>query len=377
MTLSLHGRVGAVALAGALALTLAACGSDDPIAGASSAGTSGAGTGASTDAATSDLSGELNGAGASSQEKAMDAWRAGFQAQHPDVTVNYDPVGSSGGRQQFIDGGVAWAGSDSALKPEEIASAAARCEAVDIPVYVSPIAVAFHLDGIDELNLTPGTLAKIFRGEITSWDDAAITADNPDVNLPALAITPVHRADGSGTTKNFTDFLHQAAGDVWTDEAADDWPLQGGESGTGTSGLIQSVQAAQGTIGYADESAVPGELGQVAVKVGEEFVAPTAQAAAAALAASPRDEERGEHDIVVKVDRTTTAAGAYPLILVSYAIACLDYPSADDAALVRELLGYVVSDEGQVAAQQAAGSAPLPTDLAADAQAAVAAISGP
>ncbi|CAM5788829.1 phosphate ABC transporter substrate-binding protein PstS [Cellulomonas persica] len=374
MKLSLHGRVGAVALVGALALTLAACGSDDPLADATGgAGTTGAAT---SEAPASDLAGELNGAGASSQEKAMDAWRAGFQSSNPDVTINYDPVGSSGGRQQFIDGGVAWAGSDSALKPEEIESAAARCEAVDIPVYVSPIAVAFHLDGITELNLAPETIAKIFRGEITSWDDAAIAADNPDADLPALAITPVHRADGSGTTKNFTDFLNKAAGGVWTDEAADDWPLQGGESGTGTSGLIQSVQAAQGTIGYADESAVPAELGQVAVKVGDEFVAPSAEAAAAALAASPRDEERGEHDIVVKVDRTTTEAGAYPLILVSYAVACLDYDSADEAALVREFLGYVVSDEGQAAAQQAAGSAPLPSDLAADAQAAVAAIAG-
>ncbi len=374
MKLSLHGRVGAVALVGALALALAACGSDDPIGGATSgAGASGA---PSSGAPAGDLSGELNGAGASSQEKAMDAWRAGFQSSNPDVTINYDPVGSSGGRQQFIDGGVAWAGSDSALKPEEIEAAAARCEAVDIPVYVSPIAVAFNLQGVSELDLSPETIAKIFRGEITSWDDAAISADNPDATLPKLAITPVHRADGSGTTKNFTDFLNKTAPDVWTDEAADDWPLQGGESGTGTSGLIQSVQAAQGTIGYADESAVPAELGQVKVGVGEQFVAPTAEGAAAALAASPRDEERGEHDIVVKVDRTTTAAGAYPLILVSYAVACLDYDSADEAELVKGFLGYVVSEQGQAAAQQAAGAAPLPSDIATEAQAAVEAITG-
>lgn len=78
----------------------------------------------------------------------------------------------------------------------------------------------------------------------------------------------------------------------------------------------------------------------------------------------------------MKVDRTTTAAGAYPLILVSYAVACLDYDSADEAALVQGFLGYIVSDEGQAAAQQSAGSAPLPSDIAAEAQAAVAAITG-
>jgi phosphate transport system substrate-binding protein len=370
--LSLHGRVGAVALAGALALTLTACGSDDPIADATGGSDSTDDAGA---APVGDLSGELNGAGASSQEKAMDAWRAGFQSANADVTVNYDPVGSSGGRQQFIDGGVDWAGSDSALKPEEIEAAAARCEAIDIPVYISPIAVVFNLEGVTELNLSAETIAKIFSGEITSWDDEAIKADNPDATLPATTITPVHRADGSGTTKNFTDYLNKAANGAWADEGADDWPIEGGESGTGTSGVIQAVQAGQGTIGYADESAA-GSLGKVAVKVGESYVAPSAEAAAAALAASPRDEERAEHDIVIKVDRETTADGAYPLILVSYAVACLDYDSADTADLVKGLIGYIVSDEGRAASQQAAGSAPLPAELATAAQAAVDAIAG-
>jgi len=257
--LSLHGRVGAVALVGALALTLTACGSDDPIG-------NGATNGSPTEGeAPSGLSGELSGAGATSQEKAMDAWRAGFQSLNADVSVNYDPVGSSGGRQQFIDGGVAWAGSDSALKPEEIDAAAERCEAIDIPVYISPIAVVFNLEGVTSLNLSAETIANIFAGKITSWDDAAIKADNPDVELPATAITPVHRSDGSGTTKNFTDYLNKAAGGAWADEAADDWPLEGGESGNGTSGLIQAVQAGQGTIGYADESAA-GSLGKVSIK---------------------------------------------------------------------------------------------------------------
>jgi len=366
--LSLLGRAGAVALVGAVALT--ACGSDDPL-GTAASGAPGAG-GATSE--TSTLSGELDGAGASSQEKAMDAWRAGFQASHPDVTVNYDPVGSSGGRRQFVDGGVDFAGTDSALKPDELEAAAARCEAVDIPVYVSPIAVAFHLDGVRELNLAPATIARIFRGEITSWDDAAIVADNPGVDLPALAITPVHRADGSGTTKNFTDYLHRTAPEAWPDEGADDWPVAGGESGTGTSGLVQAVQAAQGTIGYADESAVPADLGVVAVQVGDAFVAPSAEGAAAALAASPRDTLRAEHDIAVEVDRTTTAEGAYPVLLVSYAVACLTYPDQETADLVKGLLGYVVSDEGQAAAQAAAGSAPLPPELATAARATVDAI---
>jgi len=367
--LSLPSRVGAVALAGVLALSLTACGSDDPVGDGPSAGGS-AGT-------TDGLSGDLNGVGSSAQEKAMDAWRAGFQTANPDVTVNYDPAGSSAGRTQFIEGGIDWAGSDSALKPEELTQAKETCksDAIDIPVYVSPIAVVFNLDGVTSLNLSAETIANIFQGKVKTWDDAAIKADNPDANLPSTAITPVHRQDGSGTTKNFTDYLNKAANGAWTAEGADDWPLQGGESGTGTSGLIQAVQGGQGTIGYADESAA-GTLGKVSIKVGDAFVGPTAEAAALAVDASPRDEERGTNDVVVKVDRTTTAAGAYPLILVSYAVACSTYADDAKANLVKGLLGYIVSAEGQAAAQSAAGSAPLPEKLAADAKTAVDAIKG-
>ncbi|MEN0127962.1 MAG: phosphate ABC transporter substrate-binding protein PstS [Brevundimonas sp.] len=370
MKLSLPSRVGAVALAGVLALSLTACGSDDPVADSPSASGS-AGTGGGG------LSGELNGVGASSQGKAMDAWRAAFQTANPNVTVNYDPQGSGAGRTQFIQGAADWAGSDSAMKPEELEQAKATCgsDAIDIPSYVSPIAVVFNLEGVTSLNLSPATIANIFTGKITKWDDEAIKADNPDATLPSTDITPVHRQDGSGTTKNFTDYLNKTAGGAWADEAADDWPLQGGESGTGTSGLIQAVQGGQGTIGYADESAA-GTLGKASIKVGDAWVAPSADAAAVALDKSPRDTSRAANDIVVNIDRTTTEAGAYPLILVSYSVACSTYKDAAKADLVKGLLGYIVSPEGQAAAQSAAGSAPLPDALAADAKTAVDAIKG-
>ncbi|MBO3100767.1 phosphate ABC transporter substrate-binding protein PstS [Cellulomonas fengjieae] len=365
MKLSLHGRTGAIALTGILALTLTACGSDDP---------TGSGN-ASTTPEQSTLSGELNGAGATSQEKAMDAWRAGFQSANPDVTVNYDPVGSGGGRTQFLDGSVEFAGSDSALSEEELESATATCgtEAVDLPVYISPIAVVFNLEGISELNLSAATLAGIFDNTITTWDAPQIAAENPGVTLPATAITPVHRSDESGTTKNFTDYLADASGGAWAYEADGNWPVEGGESAQGTSGVIQTVQGGEGTISYADNSAV-GTLGVASIKVGEEWVAPSEEGAAAAVDASPRDEERPEHDIVIEIDRETTAAGAYPLILISYGLACLQYDTAEKADLVKGFFGYVVSAEGQAAAEEAAGSAPLSDTLRADVQAAIDAI---
>ncbi len=362
-----RGRTGALALAGVLALSLTACGSDD------ATGTGETSGGGET---TSSLSGELVGSGASSQESAMEAWRAGFQNANPDVTVSYDPVGSGGGRSAFLDGSVQFAGSDSAMNADEITQSADRCfgsSAVDLPVYVSPIAVVFNLEGVDSLNMSAATIASVFNGTITTWDDPAIVAENPDATLPSTAITPVHRSDGSGTTKNFTDYLNKASGGVWTDEAADDWPIEGGESGAQTSGLIQAVQGGDGTIGYADASKA-GDLGVVSIKVGESWVAPSEEAAAAVLDASPRDDTRAEGDIVIKIDREATADGAYPLILVSYLVACQTYDSQEDVDLVQSFLSYVASEEGQSEAESAAGSAPISDALRTDVQASIDAI---
>ncbi len=362
-----RGRTGALAFVGVLALSLTACGSDN------ATGTDDTSSDAAT---TSSLSGELVGSGASSQESAMEAWRAGFQSTNPDVTVSYDPVGSGGGRTAFLDGSVQFAGTDSALTDEELTDATARCfdtAAVDLPVYVSPIAVVFNLDGVDSLNMSAATIANVFNGTITSWDDPAIAAENPDVTLPATAITPVHRSDESGTTKNFTDYLAKASGGAWADEASGDWPLTTGESGAQTSGLIQAVEGGEGTIGYADFSKA-GDLGVVSIQVGDAWEAPSEEGAAAALDASPRDDARGEGDVVIKIDRESTEAGAYPLLLVSYLVACQAYDTQDDVDLVKAFLTYVASAEGQSAAESAAGAAPISDALRTDVQASIDAI---
>ena len=200
----------------------------------------------------------------------MQAWIAGFTGANPDATVNYDPVGSGAGRTQFIAGGVAFAGSDAYLKQDELTQAQGRCKSdvVEVPAYVSPIAVVYNLQGVTDLQLAPGTIANIFNGTITTWNDPAIAADNPGKSLPDQRITPVHRSDESGTTQNFTDYLKKASGGAWTYDASGNWPVQGGEAAQGTSGVIGAIQKGDGTIGYADESQA-GSLGKVLVKVGE------------------------------------------------------------------------------------------------------------
>jgi phosphate transport system substrate-binding protein len=313
----------------------------------------------------SSLSGTLKGAGSSAQEAAMDAWRAGFQTDNGDVTVNYDPSGSGAGVEQFNAGALDFAGSDAALDPAagEVDAAKERCgaNALEVPDYVSPIAVAFNVKGVDSLNLSAKTISAIFDGKITTWNDAAIKADNPDATLPNTKISPVHRSDESGTTKNFTDYLAQAGEGAWSYPADKVWPIKSGEAASGTSGVISAIKAGDGSIGYADESQV-GDLSVVSIKVGDSFVAPSADGAAKALEVSPVDDTRTEGDLAVKVDRTTTEAGAYPLMLTSYLIACPTY-DGDKADLVKAFLKYIVSSEGQQQAASNAGSAPLPSTL--------------
>jgi phosphate transport system substrate-binding protein len=169
----------------------------------------------------------------------------------------------------------------------------------------------------------------------------------------------LHRSDKSGTTKNFLSYVKDAAGDAWSYELGENWPNEVGQGAKGTSGVISTVQQADGTIGYADASQA-GELGTVAVKVGDDYVPFSAEAAAKVVDASPLDESAtGDNRVVVKLDHNTTEKGAYPIVLVSYDVACPAYKDANTAKFVKSWLTYVVSDEGQQTAASAAGSAPL------------------
>jgi phosphate transport system substrate-binding protein len=311
------------------------------------------------------VSGEIAGAGSTAQQAAQEAWIAEFENDNSSVTISYDPVGSGGGREQFIAGGVAYAGSDAALSSEEgeLEKAEKQCapgELIEVPVYISPIAVIYNLPGVEGLQLAPQTLAKIFNQEITSWNDKAIAADNPGVDLPDTRITPVNRSDESGTTENFTEYLSEVVPSVWKYEVSGDWPVKGGEAASGTSGVVEAVSAGEGAIGYADASQA-GELGIANIEVGSEFVGPTPEAAAKVLEESPLDAEAntGRYMLAYKLDRKTEAEGVYPIVLTSYLIACTRYDSAEQASAVKAYLEYVVSPEGQELAAEQAGSAPL------------------
>ena len=152
-----------------------------------------------------------------------------------------------------------------------------------------------------------------------------------------------------------------------------DWPISGGEAANGTSGVIASVSGGQGTIGYADESQA-GDLGIANIKVGDTFVAPSPEAAAAVVANSDRVEGRGDNDLAISVNRTTTSADEYPIVLVSYHIGCVQYDDQAKADAVKAFESYVISEDGQQAAADAAGSSPITSDARDAAQTVVDAI---
>ena len=354
------GRSAALLSVAAIALT--ACSSADSGNGGSDASGSAGGEHASGSAGgeqgtTSEVQGNLVGAGASSQEAAMTAWTQGVTETAPNLTVQYSPDGSGAGREKFLAGATSFAGSDAALKEEEAESAKENCGdegAFHVPAYISPIAVAYNLPGVDEVKMDAETIAKVFSGEIKNWNDEAIAAQNEGVELPDTPITVVHRSDDSGTTENFTAYLTEAAGDAWSFGEIETWPSEiQAESAQGTKGVVGLASDTDGAITYADASAT-GDMNTVKVKVGEEYVDYSSEAAAATV-----DKSEANEDGSIELDRATEEEGVYPIVLVSYHIYCNEYQDQETADQVKAFASYVISEDGQKAAEESAGNAPI------------------
>ncbi len=364
--MKLHRLAPTLAITVASALALTACGDDNPTETATEGGGAASEDGASTEEDMGgSLSGQISASGASSQASAMTAWIAGYQDVQPDVTFLYDAIGSGGGRENLISGASPYIGSDAVLDEEEREAVTQTCGengALHFPLYIAPIAIPYNLPGVDSLNLAPDTLAQIFDQQITTWDDPAIAEDNPDVELPDTEITAVNRSDESGTTENFLEYLTAAAPDSWSYEPSGDWPVSGGEAAAQTTGVIEVVGSTEGAIGYADASAV-GNLSTAAIGVGDEFVEYSAEAAAAVVENSEPIDTGVEGDIALELARDTTESGNYPIVLVSYHIACSSYDDANTADIVKDFVTYVSSEEGQQVAAEAAGSAPISENL--------------
>jgi phosphate transport system substrate-binding protein len=346
------------------ALTLSACGSDNN-------GTSGAST--TIDCAT----GDLKGAGSTFQKNIVAEWIKNYTAACSSATLDYQGIGSGAGIKQFGEGTIDFAGTDSTMKDDEQAAADAKCgsKAVHLPVTAGGIAVAYNLRGVKDLKLSPTTLAGIFQGTITTWDAAAVKADNPSATLPKTAITAVHRDDSSGTTKVFSSFLKATAAADWKLGADKEltWPA-GVQGAKGSDGVSQAVAGAEGGITYVEKSFVDASTTLAAAKVknsGGDYASIDGDGVTAALAGATVDADG--NDIKVSIDFAAVTGDAYPITAVSYEIACTKGKDAAKATLLKSVLTYAVGD-GQDSADET-GYAPLPTSLATQVKAAVDALS--
>jgi phosphate transport system substrate-binding protein len=361
------GRLAGVALVGTLAL--AACGSDNNASGTTPT-TGGSGMDCKT--------GTLKASGSTAQKNAMTQWITDYQKACTGATIDYSPSGSGAGVQDFINNQTAFAGSDSALKDTEHPMADARCKtgkAVDIPMVVGPIAVAYNVTGLTKLILTPSVIAKIFSGKITKWNDPAIAALNAGVALPTATIAAYHRSDSSGTTDNFTKYLGVAAPSDWSYAHAKDWPKQvtTGQGAKGSDGVAAALKGQANSIGYIEYSfTTDGSLGVAQVNNGGGAVTLSPTSAAAAIASATVTGTG--NDLTLNIDYTTKTAGAYPIVLVTYEITCEKGLSSSDLSLTKSFLTYTASDAGQ-AKLTSLGYAPLPASLLTKVRATIAAIS--
>ena len=264
-------RVGLAAVVAAMVMLVAACG------GGSSAGTI---PGASGPAKTGDT---ILGAGASFPAPLYSKWGSDYNGVSG-VKLNYQSIGSGGGISAIQAKTVDFGASDAPLEQADLETSGLA----QFPMVVGGVVLVVNIEGVadGQLKLTPDAVAGIFMGTITSWDDPAITAANPDLKLPAGTINVVHRSDGSGTTWIFTHYLTAAAGDVWTAGADKEiaWPI--GVGGKGNEGVAASVQQLSGSIGYV-EYAYAKQTGMATAQLQNKdgmWVKPSIEAFAAAAA---------------------------------------------------------------------------------------------
>ncbi|MGH8961000.1 MAG: phosphate ABC transporter substrate-binding protein PstS [Jatrophihabitantaceae bacterium] len=322
--------------------------------------------------------GTLNAEGSTAQTNAINQWIKDYQSACSGATVNYNPTGSGAGVSEFTAGKVDFAGSDSALDPTrgEVAAAQKRCGStpLDLPMVVGPIAIAYKLKGVSKLILNGDVTANIFLGKITTWNDPAVTALNPGVTLPATKISVFYRSDSSGTTQNFERYLAATAPSVFTSTPDKDSSKAGfaGQGKAKSQGVSAALAATDGSIGYDEFSfAVSSGLQTAWIDNGGGAVELTKDTASTAAEAA-KITGTGD-DLTLKLDYATKAAGAYPIILVTYELACTHYSDPATGTFVKNFLDYAVSG-GQSGLAQL-GYAPLPAALQTKVQASIATIS--
>jgi phosphate transport system substrate-binding protein len=342
----------------AMALSLAACSSSSSSSPGTGSSSSGSGAPSSSSSSSSG-SGTLNGAGSSFQNTYQLAAIQAFKSVNSNITVNYQSVGSGTGRSDLYSNTVLFGGSDSPIPSSEMSKVPAGKTVLYFPVFIGPITMSYNLPGISNLKLTPDVIANIFQGNIKAWNDPAIKAANPGVNLPSTAITVAVRSDSSGTTQNFSLYLTKAAPSVWKLGSASTikWPstAHAGAQNTGVASIIKSTPGAIGYVDYADAKASGLTAALVQNKAGQ-YVAPSPDGASADAAAATI-----KPDLTFAAADASSAPTAYPLSYQSWDLVYKQQPNANDVAMLKAYIGYLLGAGQQLL--PSLGYAPLPSNL--------------
>jgi phosphate transport system substrate-binding protein len=330
----------------------AGCGSSKKSSGSTNTTTGGTGTSAAATLA----SATLNGSGSTFQAAYDQEAIKQFTAKNSAVTITYGGGGSGKGLTDLQGKLVDFAGTDAPIKTADLSKYTGGV--LYFPTVVAPITLSYNLSGVTKLVLGPSTIAKIFGGKITTWNDPAIAADNPGASLPSTSITPVHRSDGSGTTNNFTLYLTKAAASDWTLGSGKtvNWP--GGQAGNANAGVAQVVKATDGAIGYVDFSdakAVGLTFASIKNASGQP-ITPSLDAASAAIGAATVNPD-------LTYDPTNASGpGAYPITSPTWIVVYKTQSDKAKGAALKAFLKFILTD-GQGSLAKDNDFAPLSKEL--------------
>ena len=375
-------RTAAVAgLAALTSVTLVACGDSndngtDNANGGGDSATEGQDAGAIE--GLSGQTGQLVAEGATSQKNAMEYFGARYAEEVSGANLAYNATGSGSGIKNFIANQATFAGSDSPLKEDkgEVEDAKNRCggnDAWHLPMVIGPVAIAYNLEGVDELNLTVDNIVEIFDGTITKWNDEKIAANNEGAELPDQNISVVYRSDESGTSDNFQKFLAASSDGKWTGEGKA-FPKEVGIGKEGSTSVAEEVNATPGAITYVESGyARDLDLGVANVDFGGGAVELTDETVNKALDNVQFKSEGNDMVVDSEALFASKDEGAYPLVLTTYEIVCSKGYDEETKNMVKDFLTVVLESQDEELAD--AGFIPVKGEFAEKLKASVDAIS--
>ena len=301
----------------------------------------------------------INGAGSTFDYPALTKWFEAYGKNHSDVRFNYASIGSGGGQKQLLDRTVAFGASDAPMTDASMANSK-NGKILHFPIVAGGVAIMYNLPGNPKLKLDGDTIAGIYLGNITKWNDPKIVALNPGVSLPDLQIVPVHRTEGSGTTFIFTDYL-SSVNPAWADSAKKgvsvSWPAGIGLGAKGSEGVAGQVKQTSGAIGYGELAyADQNKITYADVKNSSgNFISPAPESVSAALATAKIPDDFRFSMV------NPPGAQAYPIAGASWVLV---YQRQKDPVVGKKLVDFLkwaITDGQKISAKL--DYAPLPENV--------------